>query len=183
MMPSKDDKKQQITAKQQQAVTVLANGGTEREAAIAAKVHRCTVSAWKIEPLFRQAVNIERNEIREAKTKGIVDLHLKLRDAAYKTILQGIEAGDITAAKWFLEKTSLGDDDRKVKEHEQPLSKVHEEGIENILLGIVESMVNELLDGEGVDELERHTLEPFMIRKYHREMLRAYNGEELDNEN
>ena len=183
MRPSKDGTKHQITAKQQLAVAVLATGGTEREAATVAKCHRCTVSAWKMEPLFRQALNIERNRIQEAKTKGIVDLHLKLREAAYKTILQGIEAGDLTAAKWFLEKTSLGDDDKKVKEHEQPLSQIHEEDMENILLGVVKGRVRELLDGEGVDDLERHTLEPFMVRKFHREMIKAYEGEEIDNEN
>jgi hypothetical protein len=182
MRPSKDGTKHQITAKQQLAVAVLATGGTEREAATAAKCHRCTVSAWKMEPLFRQALNIERNRIREAKIKGIIELHLKLREAAYKTILQGIEAGDLTAAKWFLEKTSLGDDDKKVKEHEQPLSQIHEEDMGSILLGVVKGRVKELLDWEGVDDLERQTLEPFMVRKFYRQLSKDYNSEEMDNE-
>ncbi len=182
MGPSKNSRKQQITAKQQQAVVVLAAGGTEREAAAAAACHRCTISAWKQEPLFRQAVNIERNRIREAKTKGIVDMHLKLRNAAYKTLLQGIEAGDITAAKWFLEKTSLEDDDRKVKEFEQPLAQVHDEDIESILLEVVKDRVKELLDKKGIDELERHTLEPYMVKKFHNQLLLARNNEETNNE-
>jgi len=183
MRPSKDGRKQQITAKQQQAVAVLAAGGTEREAATSANCHRCTISAWKQEPLFRQALNIERNRIQEAKTKGIIELHLKLRDAAYKTVLQGIEAGDITAAKWFLERTSLGDDDRKVKEHEQPLTQIHDEDMDRILLGIVKDRVRELMDREEVDDLERYTLEPYVVRKFHSRLLQAHNSEEIDDEN
>lgn len=177
-MVAESDETRQITSRQRLAVTALASGATDAEAAKAAKVSRQTVNAWRNHsPLFIQALRAEQNKIRAGRTKKLLDIHRELKEAALETLLKGIRTGDLVSARWLLEKFHLSEDTKILNEQEQ---KPEEESLEEILLEMAKARVKKSLDRESIDRFEREALEPHMVKRVYDRLHNEYITMEID---
>lgn len=182
-MASNVYKKEQITCKQQLAITAIASGQNDTLAAEAAGVHRSTLNQWKNQNIqFIQALAKERNKMRDASIKQTVDRHRKLKEAAYKTIMEGIEKGDLVSARWFIENSCLENDNMLVKEIEQQQFQTYNEEIKGILENMAKDSVKNYLDEQGIDLMERYLIEEAMVAKIKFKLMDEYKIKDLANE-
>ena len=178
-MASKSDEIRQITSRQVLAVSALASGSTDGEAAKLAGVSRQTLNGWKHHsPLFIQALRQEQNRLRDAKLKTVVDIHKEIKAKALETVLKGIQTGDLVSARWYLEKYSLAEDTKLLSEHEQ--SQALQEDLEAILYEMATERAKRTLDTEKIDDFERMQLEEHLIRKIYGRLRREYITREID---
>lgn len=181
-MATKSDRMEQLSSKQRIAISALASGLSDTEASKIASVNRSTLNQWKLHNVrFKQALAIESNIIREESIKAAVGRFKRLKDASYKTILDGIERGCLVTARWYLEKTCLESDLKMINKVEQ-LSQLQDEDVNSIMETMAKGRVTEYLDMHRVDQLERIDIEESMIRKVTARLIEEFNNKELENE-
>jgi len=181
-MATKSDRIEHLSSKQRIAVTAIASGLSDTEAAKVASVNRSTLNQWKLHNVrFKQALAIESNIIREQSIKAIVGRSRQLKEASYKCILDGIEKGCLVTARWYIEKTSL-EYDTKITNEFATLSQIQEEDVNSIMEGMARVSVKEYLDNYNVGQLERYDIENAMVRKIAVRLITEFNHKESDNE-
>jgi len=93
-----------ITPSQRKALAVLAAGGTHKDAADAAGVHRVTVSNWSSRhPGFRAETNRVRTELADVQRDRIRHID----DLALSAFQERIEAGDVSAINTWIKARGL----------------------------------------------------------------------------
>lgn len=171
-----------LNSRQKLAITAIASGLSDTEAAKIASVNRSTLNQWKNRNVrFKESLAIERNIIREESIRQVVDRFRRLKEASYKTVLDGVEKGCLITARWVIEKTCL-DSDLKIANEIDSLSQLQEEDIHSIMETMARDSVKDYLDNQKVDQLERFDIEESMVRKITEKVIIEFNNKESGND-
>lgn len=95
---------EKMSAKQEQAVLLLASGEAVQEVASAVGVSRATVWKWKRDGHFLAELHRLRNEFRESAIAAVLSLHREASEVLRKCLQSDDDATALRAARFVLER-------------------------------------------------------------------------------
>ena len=170
--------KRVLTPKQLTAIVALVKGGTDDEAGAVAGVGRQSISRWRHDPMFVARLNAEQNRIARAAMNTYQKWMTKATASAVNEVGKAIMRGDVSTAKWLLEKVGIENFAKLIFEQTvSPVLAPEDTGaVVDVMAG---ENVDAFLAAKGVSPLERLRLREGLTAK-EAEALREGIGKDSD---
>lgn len=129
----------EIDERMELAINELLKGVTDEIAGKAAGVSRQTIQSWKsTHPAFRAELRNRRAAIWHSFQQSLTELH----SDSIKAISKAVKDGDISTAKWVLERSSIEDTLKKILEDVKTSTTTPEQEFQTVLRNMATDTAN-----------------------------------------
>lgn len=156
--------KKVLTPKQLTVIVALVKGGTDDEAASAAGVGRQSISRWRHDPLFMARLNVEQDGVAKAAMDTYKKWMARATASAANEVGKAIVRGDVSTAKWLLEKVGIENFARQI--FEQSVNPtLHPGDVDGVIVSMAGENVDAFFESKSIGPLERLRLREALVRK------------------